>query len=154
MQTVEMKSPHGFADSFSPQNIVIHAIGEFVGGMFAPDFLRSVELSAHALVTPSGVIINTRADKYGAYHARGHNLNSLGIEVMVGGVHDYGSFLKAIKTDWVTPQQFDATVELVRLWRNKHGIDNVVRHSDIDPGRKHDPGEGFAWERFLKAIAN
>jgi len=154
MQTVEIKSPFGFSNNFKPTQIVIHAMGEFVGGMFAPDFLRSVELSAHALVTPSGVVIRTRTDQHGAYHASGHNVNSLGVEVLVGGVHDYGSFVKAIKSDWVTPQQFGATVELVKAWRSKHGINTVVRHSDISPGRKVDPGEGFMWERFLKEVAN
>ena len=154
MQSVEIKSPFGFANNFKPSQIVVHAMGEFVGGMFAPDFLRSVELSAHALVTPSGVVVRTRADQYGAYHARGHNLTSLGVEILVAGVHDYTSFVRAIKADWVTPQQWDATLALVRGWRSKHGIDTVVRHSDIDPGRKVDPGEGFMWERFLKEIAN
>ena len=154
MQTVEIKSPFGFSSNFKPTQIVIHAMGEFVGGMFAPDFLRSIELSAHALVTPSGVVIQTRADQYGAYHAKGHNITSLGVEILVGGVHDYTSFVKAIKTDWVTPQQFEATAELVREWRSKHGINAIVRHSDIDPGRKVDPGAGFHWERFLKAVAN
>ena len=153
MQTVEIKSPYGFGDNFRPTQIVIHAMGEFIGNQHAPDFLRSVELSAHALVTPSGVVIRTRADQYGAYHARSHNLTSLGVEVLVSGVHDYGTFTKAIKTDWVTPQQWDATVELVRGWRKSHNIDTVVRHSDLDPGRKVDPGDGFSWERFLKAIA-
>ena len=154
MQTVEIKSPFGFSINFKPTQIVIHAMGEFVGGMFAPDFLRSIELSAHALVTPSGVVIRTRSDQYGAYHAKGHNITSLGVEILVGGVHDYTSFVKAIKTDWVTPQQFEATAELVRGWRSKHGIHTIVRHSDIDPGRKVDPGAGFHWERFLKAVAN
>jgi len=69
-------------------------------------------------------------------------------------VHDYTSFVQAIKTDWVTPQQWASTVVLVKTWREQHGIDAVVRHSDISPGRKVDPGDGFMWERFLKAVAN
>lgn len=156
MQVVKIPSPFGFARANKPNEIIIHAMGEFVAGKFAPDFLRSVELSAHALVTPSGVIIETRPPEQGAYHAARYNRASLGVEILVPGVHDYATFLKAIKTDWVTPQAFNATVELVRGWRERFGIDaaNIARHSDKDPDRKHDPGVGFQWERFLKEIAN
>lgn len=154
LQMVKIPSPYGFSRSHVPKRIVIHAMGEFVGGMFAPDFLRSVELSAHALVTPSGVIIRTREDNQGAYHAASHNVDTLGVEILVPGVHDYSTFLNTIKDDWVTPQAFVATCELVRGWRNQHGIDTIVRHSDIDSDRKYDPGDGFMWERFLKEVAN
>ncbi|MBI1732647.1 MAG: 1,6-anhydro-N-acetylmuramyl-L-alanine amidase AmpD [Gammaproteobacteria bacterium] len=33
------------------------------------------------------------------------------------------------------------------------GPDSVVRHSDISPGRKTDPGPAFEWEKFLAMIA-
>ena len=153
MQKAPNPSPFGFAKNFKPTKIVIHAMGEFVGNLSAADFLRSVELSAHALVTPSGVVIEARAVQFGAYHARGHNTSSLGVEILVAGVHDYTTFTKAIKTDWVTQQQWDATVELVRMWREIDGVDKIVRHSDISPGRKVDPGSGFMWERFLKEVS-
>lgn len=153
-QTVKMPSPFGFSRNQPPKRIIIHAMGEFINNQFAPDFLRSVELSAHALVTPSGVVIRTREDMQGAYHARSHNIDTLGVEVLVSGVHDYGTFLKAIQRDWVTPEAFGALVELVGGWREQHGIEAVLRHSDIDPDRKNDPGVGFQWERFLKEISN
>lgn len=129
-------------------------MGEFVGNLYAPDFLRVAGLSVHAMVTPSGVVIRCRGDAEGAYHAAGHNQYSLGVEVLVPGKHTYETFLEKIKTDWVAPAQFAATVALVREWRKIPGIVEFKRHCDTDPGRKLDPGAGFMWERFLKEIAN
>ena len=42
--------------------------------------------------------------------------------------------------------------ELIRAWP-AIGPDRIVRHSDIAPGRKTDPGPAFDWERFQAAIA-
>ncbi|MDN5369056.1 MAG: N-acetyl-anhydromuramoyl-L-alanine amidase, partial [Shewanella sp.] len=30
--------------------------------------------------------------------------------------------------------------------------ERIVGHSDIAPGRKTDPGEGFDWQRYLTAL--
>ena len=42
--------------------------------------------------------------------------------------------------------------ELIRAWP-AIAPDRIVRHSDIAPGRKTDPGPAFDWERFQAAIA-
>ena len=142
----------------SPRMIVVHAMGEFLldpHPIHASDFLEKLGLSAHALVSPNGDITICRDDDQGAYHARGYNTDSLGIEVLVQGHHNYGTFLEKIKTDWVTDEQWDATVTAVRHWMQAYDIPlhKVVRHSDISPGRKVDPGVGFKWEKFLEALA-
>ena len=140
-----------------PELIVVHSMGEYIldpDPEHAVDFLERYGLSAHALVSPNGDIYLCRDDDQGAYHARGHNTNSLGIEILVEGRHDYGSFIKAIaKWGWCPDVQFDATVEAVRNWIQGHDIKRIVRHSDISPGRKVDPGSGFDWVEFQKRIA-
>lgn len=141
-----------------PKMIVIHAMGEFLldpHPIHATDFLEKIRLSAHAMVSPNGDIYICRDDDQGAYHAKGYNTDSLGIEFLVEGHHDYGSFLEKIKTDWVTDAQWEAGVTAVRHWMQGHDIPlhKVVRHSDISPGRKVDPGVGFKWEKFLEALA-
>ena len=142
-----------------PKMIVVHSMGEFIldpKPIHASDFLEKLGLSAHALVAPSGDVYICRDDDQGAYHARGYNTDSLGIEFLVEGHHTYGSFLEAIKGDYVTDDQWAAGVDAVRNWVQGHDIPEhkVVRHSDISPGHKLDPGSGFKWEKFINEVFN
>ncbi len=138
-----------------PKMIVVHCMGEFIldpNPIHATDFLVKLGYSAHALVAPSGDIYICRDDDQGAYHARGYNTDSLGIEFLVEGHHDYGTFLEAIKQDYVTLSQWDAGIQAVKSWLAAYDIKRLVRHSDISPGRKVDPGAGFKWDSFLEHV--
>jgi N-acetyl-anhydromuramyl-L-alanine amidase AmpD len=146
---------HAGSQSNNPNLIVIHAMAEYIKDpepIFAPDFLENYGLSAHALIQPDGDILICRSSRTGAYHARGYNRNSIGIEYLVEGEHDYGSFVETIKTDYITPAQWNAGIELAVYYRDMFGIENIKRHSDLSPGRKVDPGSGFDWKRFTTAI--
>lgn len=156
MQIAQIPSPYGAA-SQQPKRIIIHSMGEYLNlgdrDASAADFLASIGLSAQYLVAPSGVVIQCRQDNQGAYHAKGFNTDSIGIEFLVPGVHTYATFLEAIKKPYLHDQQYAAGVNLVSHLINKHGIEDIKRHSDVDPDRKKDPGEGFPWVQFLRDIA-
>jgi AmpD protein len=141
----------------TPKLIVVHCMGEFLldpKPIHASDFLAKLGLSAHALIAPNGDVWVCRDDDQGAYHARGYNTDSLGVEFLVEGHHDYGSFLEAIKGDYITDVQWLAGVNAVKSWVEAYEIpkDKIVRHSDISPGRKVDPGKGFKWDKFLSEV--
>jgi len=141
----------------NPNRIVIHAMGEYIidpEPMLAVDMLDRDGLSAHYLILPSGDVMLCRRPEEGAYHARGFNTDSIGIEFLVEGEHDYGTFLKAITKDYVTPGQWQAGVELVKHLKSLYNIINVDRHSDLSPGRKLDPGTGFHWQKFKQQIGS
>jgi len=147
-----------------PSSIVIHSMAEYIhidqaasvalnipaGDYHAFEFLDVSGLSAHILGTPSGVNIRCRYDNEIAWHARGHNTGSLGYEFLVPGLHDYGSFLEAIKRPYLSAEQYQKGVDQVKQWANHFQIEKIDRHSDLDPTRKKDPGDGFPWEQFKK----
>jgi len=143
-----------------PDTIVIHAMAEYIDtepfDMSAYDLLRGMGLSAHFLVTPSGLSLKCCGEQRMCYHAKGHNMNSIGIEILVPGLHTYATFAARIMdTKWCYHQaQWDEAVALVRYLMDAWDISPgcVVRHSELSPGRKVDPGEGFEWQAFRKEI--
>ncbi len=150
----EVLLPRG-ARHQEPSRIVIHAMGEYIGGVAAVEFLENVGLSAHILVCPNGDIIRCRRDNQGAYHAKGYNNDSLGIEFLVTGDHNYSSFREMIKDPYLTSMQYEAGLQFVRdEWFIKRGIMLMDRHSDLSPERKQDPGDGFPWEQFMREVGN
>lgn len=146
---------HG-ANYQEPEIIVIHAMGEFIGGNgwenHAVQFLDSIRLSAHSLVAPDGTNFRCREDNEGAYHAKGYNINSLGMEFLVKGVHNYGSFLETIKTPYVTEEEYQTGLAQIKEWLSLWPIKKIETHSSLSPERKVDPGTGFPMERLLNDV--
>lgn len=149
---------HGLTHN-NPKMIVVHCISEFfeVDGRIigASEFLDKIGLSAHVLITPYGEQIRMRNDNQGAYHAKGFNTDSLGIEFLVPGIsRDYGKFLEDIRKPYLTFDAYHAGVAQVSEWARKYNIgrDNIKQHSKIDPERKKDPGAGFPWVQFMNDV--
>lgn len=140
----------------NPKRIIVHSMAEYLHHngqrMHAPDFITSMGWSVHAYVCPDGQVIRQRRDDQGAWHAKGFNTDSLGVEILVAGEWNYSTFLARIKEDWCDPVQFYSAAGTVCSWAEQWGISTIDRHSDVDPSRKFDPGAGFDWERFLKLV--
>lgn len=155
MKIASIPSKYGGGNQV-PDRIIIHSMGEFIDAgdkdYHAKEWLDRLRLSAHYLICPSGVIIQTRSDDRVAYHAKGHNLNTIGIEFLVSGLHTYGTFLKAIEKDYITSDQLIAGTELCRELSKKYSSPKIERHDLLDPDRKFDPGKGFPWEDFIQSI--
>lgn len=158
MNIIQNPLPKG-AKYNTPSIIIVHSMSEFFfnedeGKHHATKLLENLGLSAHRLVTPDGDMIKCREDNQGAYHAKGHNTNTLGIEILMEGLHTYEEFIEKLKHPWVTDDQFKNTAYIVSSWMAKWSIpiDNVVTHAQIDPARKHDPGEGFPMDKFKELL--
>jgi N-acetylmuramoyl-L-alanine amidase len=71
------------------------------------------------------------------------------------GVHKNGNPNKShVPIGWehYPVDQFDAAVQIVRLLVSTYGIDEIVGHDDISPGRKWDPGPAFDMLRFRNLV--
>ena len=154
-----VKDPSEFGGGLQlPDRIVIHAMGENINNgkqvYSAKEWLDYLKLSAHYLIKSDGLIIQCRDDNQVAWHAKGFNTGSIGIEVLLEGEHDYGSFIDAIKVKWLKQAQYDVLVELCKELMDTWNITSsrIDRHSDLSPGRKVDPGEGFPWEEFKQQL--
>lgn len=138
--------------------IVVHAMGyqiDYQGRLlYAASFLDELELSAHILVAPDGTRIRCRKDNQLAWHAKGFNQDSLGIEFLVPDSESYGIFLQRIAKPWGTNAQLKAGAVQIREWCSNWPIRRIESHSKIDPERKHDPGAGFRWGLLMAGIAN
>ena len=151
---------HGGIGINKPKMVVVHAMAEFITPadgkpVHARDFLVDYGLSAHVLIEPDGTWLRCKDDDEIAWHALNHNKNSLGVEILVPGEHNYETFLRAIrKNNWQTLSQLDSSAELVAKWCSKYDIElsMVKRHSDLSPERKVDPGSGFPWITFKKMV--
>jgi len=156
---IKAQMPNYFGgNSNEPNKIIIHSMGEIIDNdeidFYAPNWLEQLELSVHAFITPTGVIIRSRSDNQGAWHCKGYNVNSLGVEFLVAGLHTYETFLSAIDKPYISPAQYKAGVSLVKSWVGKFDIekDRIFKHSFLDPERKYDPGNGFPWTKFINDI--
>ena len=128
------------------------------------EWLPLIRLGIHAYVTMNGEILpgNVEAPFRAAHAGRSFwnglshlNNHYLGVELVIPGKNSYGEFIHKINNVNVyTDSAYMALVNLCEGWVTEYDIpvENVVRHSDVSPGRKQDPGQSFAWGAFTALL--
>jgi AmpD protein len=109
--------------------------------------IASLRVSSHFLIRRDGALVQFVPCRRRAWHAgesvwRGRercNDFSIGIELEGADTVDYAA------------AQYATLGRLTRAMRRRYPISDIVRHSDIAPGRKTDPGPAFDWARFARA---
>ena len=111
--------------------------------------IAGMRVSAHFLVRRDGKLVQFVPVLKRAWHAgvsswRGRSAcNDFSVGVELEG-RDDGPFEEA---------QYQALDALVRRLRKALPLRDIAAHSDVAPGRKTDPGAGFAWARFLARLS-
>lgn len=145
------------------EGVVLHAMGEWVlsGGDYvhSSNLLQGLGVSAHAIALPDGRIVRQVDSWYVAWHAKGHNARTVGIELALEGTWDFASFENAMvgtRPERYTDEQIEAAAEWCRARSVEHGFplnaETVRTHSALDPDRKSDPGAIFPYQEFLAGL--
>lgn len=157
MNIIQKPSPHFDERTDKINMIVIHATATATLGETFSYLVHSKapnRVSAHYVIDRDGTVYQLVDEQKRAWHAgvslwdgkTDINSCSIGIEFQCPAAHDeLGDF---------TPEQLQTGVLLCRDICTRYGITahNVVRHSDIAPGRKKDPGALFPWEEFVNEV--
>lgn len=112
--------------------------------------LRGLKVSSHLFIRRDGAVVqfvpfDKRAWHAGKSHFRGReNCNDFSIGIELEGLEN-GAYADL---------QYSTLTTICRLMLStwQLGVDCIVGHSDIAPGRKHDPGEGFDWGRLRDGL--
>jgi len=103
------------------------------------------KVSAHYVVSYTGRVTQLMRDSDIAWHARGVNSSTIGIEN-----EGYSG-----RNNW-TAAQISKLASLVRFLCERHGIAktraNIIGHYQVDPARRNDPGRYFPWDRFIAMV--
>ena len=108
--------------------------------------IANLRVSAHFLIRRDGALVQFVACGMRAWHAgesswRGrHGCNDFSIGIELEGTDD--SPYEAA--------QYSTLSRLSRALSRRYGITDAAGHSDVAPGRKTDPGEGFDWARYRR----
>ncbi|WP_295856047.1 1,6-anhydro-N-acetylmuramyl-L-alanine amidase AmpD [uncultured Xylophilus sp.] len=110
--------------------------------------IRGIEVSAHFFVRRDGQVLQFVDGDRRAWHAgrssyRGRdncNDDSIGIE------------LEGLEGDTFDPRQYPVLARLCAAIGHRYPIRHVAGHSDIAPGRKGDPGDGFDWGALRRSL--
>ena len=111
--------------------------------------IAALRVSAHFLVRRDGepvqfVPVTRRAWHAGASSWRGRErCNDFSVGVELEGL-DGGPYEDA---------QYSSLAAIIAALRRVLPVGEIAAHSDVAPGRKTDPGPGFAWARLLAALA-
>lgn len=143
--------------------LVIHAMSEYLfneGRVWpAAEFLKSQGLSVHYTVLPDGTPVKHLDAKWMGAHAKGHNLHTVGVELLLSGLHSYETFLTDIK--WpaaYSDRQYEGLLTIMKsLVSGGHISDPLsdwTTHHKLDPTRKFDPGMGFSQSHWYFLLDN
>ena len=115
--------------------------------------IRDLRVSAHLLIDREGRVTQFVHFDKKAWHAgeslhEGRsNCNEFSIGIELEGTDDSG----------YTDAQYDQLVAITEALFTQFprlNRERIVGHSDVAPGRKSDPGPGFDWARYRRALAD
>jgi N-acetyl-anhydromuramoyl-L-alanine amidase len=110
--------------------------------------LKGVRVSAHFFIRRDGRVMQFVSVDQRAWHA--------GVSSFQGAerCNDFsiGIELEGLEGEGFEALQYESLVSLSQALAEHYPLQAVASHRYIAPDRKNDPGEGFAWENFSRAV--
>lgn len=110
--------------------------------------IRGLRVSAHFLIRRDGEAVQFVGCDDRAWHA--------GVSAWRGRAdcNDYavGIELEGLEGERFEDAQYAALAAVLRALGERYPLAGVAGHEHVAPGRKHDPGAGFDWQRVRGAL--
>ena len=144
------------------QGIVVHTAEGGRNALNIAKYLAKTPrpASAHVVINDTD-IVDLLPDDYTAFHCRGSNSKSLGLEIAYHAA-DWGKdpvYEKAcmeLSAKWCADKAklHDIPIRKVTKTEWDAGVKGFISHAENDPTRRTDPGPMFDWVLFMKMIQN
>ena len=147
------------------QGIVVHTAEGGRSAVGIAKYLSTTDRTASAhVVIDDKEIVELVPDDFTAFHCRGSNSKSLGLEIAYfadkwGEDPVYEEAVIALSASWCA-EKADAhniPMERVTIDEWNAGKKGFISHAECDPSRRTDPGANFDWDKFfayMKGMVN
>jgi len=139
------------------QGIVVHTAEGGTKAVNIARYLSTTDRTASAhVVIDDKEIVDLVPDEYTAFHCRGSNSKSLGLEIAYfadkwGEDPVYEEAVIALSASWCAEKSelYDIPMERVTKEEWDAGKKGYISHAECDPARRTDPGANFDWDKFF-----
>tara|TARA_Y100001937_G_scaffold54716_1_gene75412 strand:+ start:2142 stop:2969 length:828 start_codon:yes stop_codon:yes gene_type:complete len=139
------------------QGIVVHTAEGGTKAVNIARYLSTTDRTASAhVVIDDKEIVDLVPDDFTAFHCRGSNSKSLGLEIAYfaskwGEDPEYEEACIALSASWCAEKanKYDIPMKRVTIDEWNAGKKGFISHAECDPGRRTDPGENFDWDKFF-----
>lgn len=142
------------------QGIVVHTAEGGKNALGIAKYLASTDrtASAHVVIDDEN-IVDLLPDDYTAFHVKGHNSKSLGLEIAYyasewGTDKEYEDAVIKLSAKWCAEKAnlYDIPMRRIGLDDWFKGVKGFISHAELDPDRRTDPGINFPWEHFFTVM--
>jgi len=139
------------------QGIVVHTAEGGTKAINIAKYLSTTYRTASAhVVIDDEEIVELVPDDFTAFHCRGSNSKSLGLEIAYfaakwGEDPVYEEAVIALSASWCAEKAklYNIPMERVTIDEWNAGKKGFISHAECDPARRTDPGENFDWDKFF-----
>jgi N-acetyl-anhydromuramoyl-L-alanine amidase len=110
--------------------------------------IRGLHVSSHFVIRRDGTLLQFVSCDERAWHAGASSWQGR------DNCNDYsvGIELEGLEGERFEDAQYTVLIELLQELATHYPIATVVGHEHVAPGRKHDPGAGFDWQRLKSRL--